>query len=117
MLLKRCLAGRPSGAALIVLASAGEMASFPLGRPSYLALQGSNGALALAVAAGLAVCGVHMWLVPTRAARSGWAAIALGVVSYPFANLGGFLIGMALALVGGALAAAWRTAPAHPDAT
>lgn len=111
MLLKRLLAGRPAGAALIVLTSAVEMASFPLGRPAYLTLQGSSGAVALAVSAGLAVCAGHMWFTPVRAARSGWAAIALGALSYPLANLGGFLVGMLLALLGGALAVAWRTAP------
>ncbi|MFG2721479.1 DUF6114 domain-containing protein [Streptomyces sp. NPDC048416] len=111
MLLTQLLRRRPAAAALIVLVSALEVAAFPLGRPAYLTVQGSSGAVAIAVATGLAACAAHMWFVPVRAARSGWAAIALGVLSYPLANLGGFLAGMVLALLGGALAVAWRTAP------
>ncbi|MEU6484537.1 DUF6114 domain-containing protein [Streptomyces sp. NPDC046887] len=112
----RSLADRPRGATLLVLAAAAEIAYFPLGEPSYLSLQGQGGALALAVAACLAGCGVHMWCTPARAARSGWAAIVIGLMSYPFANMGGFLVGMVLALVGGSLAVARRPTPAPSPA-
>ncbi|MCT9093796.1 DUF6114 domain-containing protein [Streptomyces sp. ASQP_92] len=113
MFLKGLLGRRPAGAALIVLASALEMAAFPLGRPAYLTLQGASGAVAIAVATALAGCATHMWFVPDRATRSGWAAVTLGALSYPLANLGGFLVGMVLAMLGGTLAVAWRTNPSH----
>ncbi|MEV6774633.1 DUF6114 domain-containing protein [Streptomyces syringium] len=105
---------RPAAAGFALLAAGAEIGCFPLGQPSYLALQGLGGAAALCIAVALVTCAVHVWLHPARAARSGWAAIAAGILSYPFANLGGFFVGMLLALLGGALAVAWRVAPAPP---
>ncbi|MBB4889713.1 DUF6114 domain-containing protein [Streptomyces netropsis] len=95
---------RPAAAGFVLLAAGAEIGCFPLGQPSYLALQGLGGAAALCIAVALVTCAVHMWLHPARAVRSGWAAIAAGILSYPFANLGGFFVGMLLALPGGALA-------------
>jgi hypothetical protein len=43
----------------------------------------------------------------------GIAGIELGIVSFPASNLGGFLLGMLLAIIGGALAFAW--VPADPE--
>lgn len=95
---------RPAAAGFVLLAAGAEIGCFPLGQPSYLALQGLGGAAALCIAVALVTCAVHMWLHPARAVRSGWAAIAASILSYPFANLGGFFVGMLLALLGGALA-------------
>ncbi|WP_269856384.1 DUF6230 family protein [Streptomyces sp. RPT161] len=67
-----------------------------------------KGAASVILAVLLGACAVHMWSRPGRAAYSGWLVIALGVVSYPLADLGGFLLGMLLAFVGGSLAVARR---------
>jgi hypothetical protein len=107
LLIRRTLRERPVVAATLVLSSAVELGSLPLAQPTYLPLQGFQGATSVTIAAALALCAGHLWLRPQRARRGGWTAIAAGLLSFPFANLGGFLLGMVLALVGGSFAVAW----------
>ncbi|WP_037687485.1 DUF6114 domain-containing protein [Streptomyces aureocirculatus] len=105
---------RPTAAGVVVALAAVELGAFPLGRPSMLGLQGFSGTSAVLLAAALLGCAVHLWTRPASAAWSGATAIFLGLLSYPLANLGGFLIGMLLALLGGSLALAWQ--PVQDDA-
>jgi len=110
---------RPVAACLLVGCAGVELAVFPLARPGLLGVQGFSAAAALLLAAALAGCAVNLWTRPHNATRTGAAAVLLGLLSYPLANLGGFLLGMVLALTGGSLALAWRSAeddtPSAPD--
>jgi hypothetical protein len=101
---------RPAAACLLILLAGVELGVLPLSRPALLGVQGLSGATAVLLAAALIGCAVHLWTRPGNAAWSGTTAIFLGLLSYPLANLGGFLLGMLLALVGGSLAWAWQTA-------
>ncbi|GGX54250.1 DUF6114 domain-containing protein [Streptomyces noursei] len=104
--------GRPPYAASLCVAVAGvELGSLPLADPGLLPMAGLSGAAAVLVALALVGCAGHLWVSPRQHVYSGGAAIALGLLSYPLANLGGFLLGMFLALIGGALAIAWQ--PTH----
>jgi len=51
------------------------------------------------------VCAI--WSPPAYRFFSGVASIMLGLIALPTVNLGGFFIGTLLALIGGALSAAW----------
>ncbi|MFV0137545.1 DUF6114 domain-containing protein [Streptomyces sp. HMX87] len=99
---------RPVGACVCVTAAGLELGYFPLADPALLPVQGLSGATAVLLSVALAGCAVHLWTRPAHAAFSGTAAIVLGLLSYPLANLGGFLLGMLLALIGGCLALAWQ---------
>lgn len=102
------LRGRPVTAALLVATAGGELAYLPLGRPELLGFQGVGGTSSLLIAAALlAVATVLLWR-PRRPHLCGGAAMLLGLLSCPMANLGGFLLGMVLAVLGGALAMSWR---------
>ncbi|KOG45753.1 hypothetical protein ADK38_46080, partial [Streptomyces varsoviensis] len=84
-----------------LMAAAGvELAYFPLRRPELLGLQGVGGTSAVLLSCGLLGCAVLLLLRPRRAPACGVAAIVLGLVSCPMANLGGFLVGMVLAVLG-----------------
>ncbi|WP_217213449.1 DUF6114 domain-containing protein [Streptomyces sp. AC550_RSS872] len=107
---------RPVAASVCTAASGAELGYLPLADPGMLPVLGTSGATAVMLAFTLAGCAVHMWTRPTRAAYSGGAAVALGLLSYPLANLGGFLLGMVLALLGGSLALAWQPPLAHAPA-
>ena len=54
-----------------------------------------------------------IWVNPLHRVFYGIAGIVLGIVSFPTSNLGGFFIGMLLAMVGGAIAFAWE--PGEPE--
>ena len=70
----------------------------------YIGIGGVFGVLigALLIAAGTAVL-----VNPVHRSFYGIAGIILGIASFPASNLGGFFIGMLLAIVGGALSYAW----------
>ena len=56
----------------------------------------------------LIAAGIMIWVNPLHRVFYGIAGIVLGIVSFPTSNLGGFFIGMLLAMVGGAIAFAWE---------
>lgn len=109
--------GRPFWAGLFVLLGGIPIAYFP-----YAHLQIGHLTLAMATTAGagsliigvlLVVLGISLWFQKHVQVFAGVAAILLALVSIPVSNLGGFLIGFLLALVGGAMAIAW--APGVPQ--
>ena len=108
---------RPFWAGLLVLISGLPIAYFP-----YAHLQVGHLTLAMATTAGagsliigvlLVVLGLSLWFQKHVRTFAGVAAILLGLVSLPVANLGGFLIGFLFALIGGAMAVSW--APGTPE--
>ncbi|MFI1758998.1 DUF6114 domain-containing protein [Streptomyces sp. NPDC020571] len=103
--------GRPFWAGLFIALGGLPIAYFP-----YANLQIGHLTLAMATTAGsgsliigvlLVVLGVSLWFQKHIRVFAGVAAILLALVSIPVSNLGGFLIGFLLALVGGAMAVSW----------
>ncbi|MFE0525136.1 DUF6114 domain-containing protein [Streptomyces sp. NPDC058954] len=118
---------RPFWAGLFVL-----LAGFPIMYFPYAHLQVGHLTLAMATTGGagsliigvlLVVLGVSLWFQKHVRVFAGVAAILLGLVSIPVSNLGGFLMGFLLSLVGGAMAVAWAPGaepgeqPAREDTT
>ncbi|MER7571063.1 DUF6114 domain-containing protein [Streptomyces sp. NPDC126514] len=108
---------RPFWAGLFVILGGLPIAYFP-----YANLQIGHLTLAMATTAGagsliigvlLVVLGVSLWFQKHVRTFAGVAAILLGLVSLPVSNLGGFLIGFLLALVGGAMAVSWAPGEAQ----
>ncbi|WP_399889128.1 DUF6114 domain-containing protein [Streptomyces sp. BBFR51] len=102
---------RPFWAGLFVALGGIPIAYFP-----YANLQIGHLTLAMATTAGsgsliigvlLVVLGISLWFQKHVRVFAGVAAILLALVSIPVSNLGGFLIGFLLALVGGAMAVSW----------
>jgi hypothetical protein len=73
---------------------------------------GIGGVFGVLIGILLIAAGIVAWVHPAHRVFYGIAGIVLGVVSFPASNLGGFLLGMLLAIIGGALAFAW--VPADP---
>ncbi|NSC23971.1 hypothetical protein FM076_23590 [Streptomyces albus subsp. chlorinus] len=70
------------------------------------------GAGSLIIGVLLVVLGLTMWFQPQSRVFAGIAAILLALVSLVVSNIGAFLIGFLLGLVGGALGVSW--APGKP---
>ncbi|WP_235619300.1 DUF6114 domain-containing protein [Embleya scabrispora] len=104
---------RPVLAAVAMTAAAIELAYLPLRRPRLLGLQGVGATSSVLIACGLLACAALALWRPGRARAAGAGALVLGLLSCPMSNLGGFLIGMLLAVLGGSLALAWRETPRH----
>jgi hypothetical protein len=87
-------------------------ASFRLG-DLVLSISTIGGVSAVLIAALLAISAVSLWFRPQYRMAAGVMAILVSLVALVTTNLGGFLIGTVLGLVGGALAISW-TPPARP---
>lgn len=64
--------------------------------------------------------GPLLWFLPEQRVMLGIAIVLLALASFVYSNLGGFLIGMLLSIIGGSLGFAWtpsatkRPTPPHP---
>lgn len=58
--------------------------------------------------AALMLFGVLAWVTPLHAMLIGVLALGAAVLSFVMANLGGYLVGTLLGVLGGALVLAWR---------
>ncbi|MET8907466.1 DUF6114 domain-containing protein [Micromonospora sp. NPDC004551] len=109
---RRWRRGRPFTAGVLVALGGAEMLvtlRAPLG---VLLHVGPQGLAAYLVPVVLVLCGVLLIATPQQRVFYALVTLVLGLVSWLTSNLGGFLVGMLLALVGGALAFAWT--PARP---
>jgi Family of unknown function (DUF6114) len=108
---------RPFWAGLFTLVSGVPIAYFPyahlhLGNLT-LAMSTTAGAGSLIIGVLLVTLGLTMWFHSIVRVFAGVATILLALVSIPVSNLGGFLVGFVLALVGGGLSVSW--APGRPQ--
>ncbi|MFF3333806.1 DUF6114 domain-containing protein [Streptomyces sp. NPDC002888] len=103
--------GRPFWAGLFILLGGIPIAYFPYAHVQIghltLAMATTAGAGSLIIGVLLVVLGISLWFQKHVRVFAGVAAILLALVSIPVSNLGGFLVGFLLALIGGAMAVAW----------
>jgi hypothetical protein len=108
---------RPFWAGLFIVFGGFPIAYFPYAHLKLghltLAMSTTAGAGSLIIGVLLVVLGISLWFQKHVRTFAGVAAILLGLVSLPVANLGGFLIGFFFALIGGAMAVSW--VPGEPD--
>jgi hypothetical protein len=93
-----------AGVELVLLPLSGVLVHGGLKLVIYIGIGGVFGVLigALLIAAGTALL-----VNPVHRSFYGIAGIILGIASFPASNLGGFFLGMLLAIVGGAIGYAW----------
>ncbi|MFD3731074.1 DUF6114 domain-containing protein [Streptomyces sp. NPDC058632] len=109
---------RPFWAGLFTLFGGVPIAYFPyatlkLGHMS-IAMATTAGAGSLIIGVLLITLGLTMWFQQVTRIFAGVASILLALVSLVVSNIGGFVVGFLLALVGGALALSW--VPDKPQA-
>ncbi|WP_249346422.1 DUF6114 domain-containing protein [Microbispora sp. H11081] len=99
---------RPFWGGLLVLVAGLELLSIPFATHALplVIRSGAIGATYL-ISLVLVILGLMIWLQPDKRVFLGVVAVLISIASFVYANLGGFLIGMLLGLVGGALAVAW----------
>ncbi|MEU4324223.1 DUF6114 domain-containing protein [Nonomuraea dietziae] len=99
---------RPFWSGLLIVLAGAELLSVPftLDALSVAILFGTVGATYL-IALVMMIAGVLVWLQPGQRVFLGLVAVLLSMASFVYSNLGGFLIGMSMGLLGGTLAIAW----------
>lgn len=109
---------RPFWGGLLLVLSGLELLAIPLsgvlvhGQVKLVIYIGIGGVFGVLIGALLIVSGLALWINPTHRTFYGIAGVVLGIVSFPASNLGGFFLGMLLAIIGGALGFAWTPLPA-----
>ncbi|GGI93774.1 DUF6114 domain-containing protein [Streptomyces brasiliensis] len=73
-----------------------------------LALSTTSGAGSLVIGVLLMTLGLTLWYRPHHRVFAGVATLLLALISLPVANFGGLFLGLISALIGGALACAWK---------
>ena len=121
---RRWRRSRPFWGGLFTLLGGLEIATIPLTAYKIMLVTPSV-VIAALVGAVIAILGLLMWMTPSQNKLYGLLAILLGVASFVTSNVGGFLLGGLLSIIGGALGFAWvvidRSAaedpapPAAPD--
>lgn len=110
---------RPFSGGLLVLLAGLELLLIPLmgdlghGAIKLVIYIGIGGVFGVLIGLLLIAAGIMLWVNPVHRVFYGIAGIVLGIVSFPASNLGGFFIGMLLAIVGGSIGFAWT--PVEPD--
>lgn len=109
---------RPFWAGLFTILGGVPIAYFPyanmhLGNMT-IAMSTTAGAGSLIIGILLITLGLTMWFHHIVRVFAGVAAILLALISIPVANIGGFLVGFVLSLLGGALSISW--VPGDPEA-
>lgn len=107
---------RPFWAGLLTALGGAPIAYFPYANLKLghltLAMATTAGAGSLIIGVLLVTLGLTMWYHQIVRVFAGVASILLALVSIPVSNLGGFVVGFLLALIGGCLALSW--APGTP---
>ncbi|GAA0393140.1 hypothetical protein GCM10009530_50600 [Microbispora corallina] len=99
---------RPFWGGLLTLLAGLELLSIPFAtRALPLVIQSGTVGATYLISLLLIILGLLLWLQPGQRVFLGVVAVLVSIASFVYANLGGFLVGMLLGLVGGALAAAW----------
>lgn len=102
---------RPVAAAVLQIAAGVAVLAIVLAVGSLdglaISFSATSTPLALFIGLGLIACGVSTWAQPTTRILTGILGFAFSLVALPGANLGGFLLGTVLGVLGSAAALAW----------
>jgi hypothetical protein len=104
---------RPFWGGLLLILSGLELVALPLsgllvhGGLKLVIYIGIGGVFGVLIGALLIAAGTALLVNPVHRSFYGIAGIICGIASFPASNLGGFFLGMLLAIVGGALGYAW----------
>jgi hypothetical protein len=112
---------RPFWGGLLLALAGVELIAIPLsgvlghGAIKLVIYIGIGGVFGVLIGALMIACGVLICTNPSHRVFYGITGVVLGILSFPASNLGGFFIGMLLAIAGGAIAFAWTPLELEPD--
>jgi len=108
--------GRPFWGGLLTVLAGAEIGVIPLAPMKVMLHQGTAGIPSVVLALIMVVLGLSAWFAPQYRGLAGIITVLLAAAALVLSNLGGFMIGTLLGVVGGALIFAWRPVPAEPPA-
>ncbi|MER5258472.1 DUF6114 domain-containing protein [Streptomyces sp. NPDC002855] len=109
--LRRWRRTRPFWGGLLLVIGGAELLLVPLSPLTVLVSLGLGGLAAIGIGLALIAAGIFLWLLPHAHHYVSVNALILSVLSFAATNLGGFLVGMALGIVGSAMGFGWTPVP------
>ncbi|MFF5232736.1 DUF6114 domain-containing protein [Dactylosporangium sp. NPDC000521] len=113
---RRWRSSRPFWGGLFIVVAAVEIfltVKAPLPVVLHIGMQGLAGYLVPII---MLLCGVLLWFSPENRTFYSILALLMAFASWVTSNLGGFLIGLLLGMIGGSLAFSWQQVPPRKPA-
>ncbi|MFF4405816.1 DUF6114 domain-containing protein [Streptoverticillium reticulum] len=109
---RRWRKGRPFWGGLVTVVAGAEICALPLAPLKIMLEQGIAGIPSVLMGLVMVVMGLTAWFAPQYRSLAGVLTVLMATAALVMSNLGGFLIGTVLGIVGGAMTFAWTPAPA-----
>ncbi|MFI8994940.1 DUF6114 domain-containing protein [Streptomyces sp. NPDC053542] len=106
---------RPFWGGLATILAGAEICVIPLAPLKIMLQQGIAGIPSVLLGLVMIVLGLAVWIAPQYRGLAGVLTVLLAAAALVMSNLGGFLIGTVLGILGGALMFAWQPLPAAVD--
>ncbi|WP_175410031.1 DUF6114 domain-containing protein [Streptomyces sp. TRM64462] len=114
---RRWRRSRPFWGGLLTVLAGLEICSIPLAPLEVMLHQGIAGVPSALLGIVMVTLGLSAWVAPHYRAMAGVVTTLIAAAALVMSNLGGFLIGTVLGIVGGAMMFAWQpVAKARPSA-
>ncbi|ARZ70346.1 hypothetical protein SMD11_4753 [Streptomyces albireticuli] len=113
---RRWRKGRPFWGGLACVLAGAEICAIPLAPLEIMIHQGIAGIPSVLMGLIMIIMGLTAWFAPHYRTLAGILTVLVAAAALVMSNLGGFLIGTLLGIVGGGMIFAWQplTAPAAP---
>ncbi|MFG2221960.1 DUF6114 domain-containing protein [Streptomyces sp. NPDC048644] len=109
---RRWRTGRPFWGGLAAVLAGAEICAIPLAPLKIMLQQGIAGIPSVLMGLVMILMGLSAWFTPHYRGIAGVLTVLFSAAALVLSNLGGFLIGTVLGIIGGALIFAWQPLPA-----
>ncbi|WP_411140483.1 DUF6114 domain-containing protein [Streptomyces sp. x-80] len=113
---RRWRKGRPFWGGLAAVIAGAEICAIPLAPLKIMLQQGIAGIPSVLMGLVMILMGLSAWFAPHYRGLAGILTVLCAVASLVMSNLGGFLIGTVIGILGGAMIFAWQPVPAPEPA-
>ncbi|MEV4442453.1 DUF6114 domain-containing protein [Streptomyces sp. NPDC049577] len=113
---RRWRRSRPFWGGLVTVLAGAEICAIPLAPLRIMLAQGIAGIPSVLMGLIMIVMGLSAWFAPQFRALAGVVTVLIAAAALVLSNLGGFLFGTILGILGGAMTFAWQPLPAAPVA-
>ncbi|MFE6847458.1 DUF6114 domain-containing protein [Streptomyces sp. NPDC057686] len=111
---RRWRRGRPFWGGLFAVLAGAEICALPLAPLKVMLQQGIAGIPSVLMGIVMIVLGLTAWFSPAQRSLAGVLTTLIATAALVLSNLGGFLIGTLLGILGGGLMFAWQPHAAAP---
>ncbi|MFE1176565.1 DUF6114 domain-containing protein [Streptomyces sp. NPDC058773] len=114
---RRWRRGRPFWGGLATVVAGAEICAIPLAPLKIMLQQGIAGIPSVLMGLVMIVMGLSAWFAPHYRGLAGVLTVLCAAAALVMSNLGGFLIGTVIGILGGSMIFAWQpVAPTEPEA-